>query len=295
MTAFDVIPDLHADPGRLERSLAAVNAGARIAFLGDFIDALSGQAAVSDRAVLERVRDLVDSGRAVAVMGNHELNAILFHRLGVDGAALRRHTPCNMAGHRSFVADFGIMTPEALGWTEWFLTLPLWRELEGLRLVHACWSAPAIETVAARRPDGRLRIEDLPEIAARSTRFGRAVHMLVTGPELTLPEGRGFSDSHGDHRRRVRLAWWRHAATTWREAALSVPDPGELPDAPLPERPNLAFYPAGAPPVLCGHYKMQGPPRLEEDNVACLDHPDTPCLYRWRGEAVLRDAHLVCA
>ncbi|WP_432254641.1 metallophosphoesterase [Limimaricola sp. AA108-03] len=292
MSAFDVIPDIHADPGRLERSLDAAEPGARLALLGDFIDALPGQAAVSDRAVLGRVRDLVETGRAVAVMGNHELNAILFHRLGKDGAALRRHNARNMAQHRSFVADFGIMTPEALGWTDWFLTLPLWLERDGLRLVHACWSAPAVETIAARRPDGRLRPEDLPEIATRSSRFGRAVQMLVTGPELTLPVGHVFTDSHGALRHRVRLAWWRHGAARWREAALSVPRPEELPDAPLPHRPNFAFYDHEAPPVLCGHYKMQGAPRIEAHNVACLDYPASPCLYRWRGDSRLSPAHL---
>ncbi|WP_282026597.1 metallophosphoesterase [Limimaricola cinnabarinus] len=292
MQPLDAIPDIHADPDRLARSLDAAEPGARIAFLGDFIDALPGQAAVSDRAVLERVRDLVETGRAVAVMGNHELNAILFHRLGIDGAALRRHSPRNRAQHRSFVADFGIMTPQALGWTDWFLTLPLWREEDGLRLVHACWSAPAIETVAARRPDGRLREADLPEIAARSTRFGRAVQLLVTGPEQRLPEGMGFHDSHGTLRRRVRLAWWRHGARSWRDAALSVPDPEELPRTALPARGDLTFYPKGVPPVLCGHYKMRGAPCIEARNVACLDYPDTPCIYRWRGEARLMEEHL---
>ncbi|MDF3352123.1 hypothetical protein HKX17_18420 [Sulfitobacter sp. KE34] len=42
--------------------------------IGDFIDAGNSTKQVDDEAVLSRVRRLVDSGRAAAVMGNHELN-----------------------------------------------------------------------------------------------------------------------------------------------------------------------------------------------------------------------------
>lgn len=277
---FDIIPDIHADIDRLERTLAALDAP--LAFLGDLIDAKKGG---DDRAVLTRVRGLVEGG-ALAIMGNHELNAALFHR------GLRDDTEDNRKQHRSFLQAFGHSTPEALVWTDWFLTLPLWLDLGGLRLAHACWSEPDIATVAARRPDGRLHADDLPEIGAESTPFGRAVKRIVSGPEVTLPLGQFFVDGGGKRRTEVRLAWWRSDAATYRAAALSVPDPGEIPDMVLPDGVRAEIYPADAPPVLVGHYKMTGAPQVS-GNAASLDYPAAPCAYRWRGEAALLDAGLV--
>lgn len=288
MTGLAVIPDLHADAERLSRSLRAAD-GARPAFVGDFIDAL-GSKKGEDRAVLEQVRGLVEDG-APAVMGNHEMNAILFHRTGRDGLFLREHSQKNRAQHRSFVRAFGVATPDALDWTGWFLTLPLWYEAKGMRLVHAAWDDEAIATIAARRPDGRLRERDLEEVAEKRSNFARAVDRLLTGPELQLPNGRGFKDHKGQVQDSVRIAWWRPDARTWDEAALSIDDRSCLPDAPLPDH-DISFYPDDVPPVFCGHYKMTGTPRVERQNVACLDYPDTPCLYSWRGEARLSPANL---
>lgn len=286
---FDVIPDLHADADRLEATLAALGPAARPAFLGDFIDGKG--AGADDDAVLRRVRGLVDSG-APAVMGNHELNAILFHTQGEDGP-LRRHEKKNLDQHASFIARFGTATEEARHWTDWFLTLPLWRDLGGLRLVHACWSDATIATVAARRPDGRLKPEDLPEVAADVTEFAQAVNRLVSGPEVKLPEGHSFLDNSKHRRTHVRIAWWRSEARTWRDAALSVPDPDTLPDTPLPDVPDIDLYPQDAPPVLVGHYKMKGELALDSDAAACLDYPDAPCAYRWRGETGLHPGNLL--
>lgn len=272
-----VIPDIHADLQRLEATLAAVDGP--LAFLGDFID--GGQGAC-DRTVLTQVRGLIDKG-AVAVMGNHELNAILFHR------GLRADSDKNRDQHRSFLEAFGFATPEAMAWTDWFLTLPLWLDLGGLRLAHACWSIPDIDTVAARRPDGRLQESDLAEIGNESTPFGRAVKRIVSGPEVTLPAGHSFLDHRSRPRTEVRIAWWRNDAETYREAALSVPDVMALPDVALPAGVAAEIYPAGAAPVLVGHYKMTGSPHVS-GNAASIDYPKAPCAYRWDGEVVL-DAH----
>lgn len=292
MTAWNVIPDLHADPARLRATLAALGSEGRPAWLGDFIDGHGAEP--DDAAVLEAVRRHVEAG-APAVMGNHELNAILFHSEDEAGP-LRPRNPKNLRQHASFIRRFGIATPAALDWVGWFLTLPLWHEAEGgLRLVHACWNQRAIDLIAARRPDARLRPEDLPEVAAESTGFGRAVKLLLTGPEAALPAGAAFRDGYGTRRTQLRIAWWRPGARSWREAALSAGDPAALPEGMVGAKAGIDFYPEDAPPVLVGHYKMAGAPRIESPNAACLDYPRTPCAYRWRGEAALDPRHLVSA
>ena len=296
-TAFtqklDIIPDLHADSQRLNLSMQAVRSGSQIGFLGDFIDASKLTPTPDDAAVLHEVRGLVNSERAVAIMGNHELNAILFHRTGSDGNPLRPHEDKNLKQHKSFVGAFGVRTPEALSWTDWFLTLPLWYDLGSLRLVHACWDGEAIKTISSRRPDGKLLESDLEEVAGKTTEFARAVDRLLTGPEIKLPDGHKIHDNAGHERDHVRIAWWRSQARNWVEATLSVPDPSQLPDLPFAGAANALLYPNDAPPVFVGHYKMAGPPCIEAASALCLDYPTRPCLYQWSGEACLDPGNLI--
>lgn len=289
---LSVIPDVHADPQRLLDSLALINRGSQIAFLGDLIDSGKNVRHPSDRAVLSMVRELVDNGRAVAIMGNHELNAILFHRSGPMGA-LRERNAKNIKQHWSFVADFGIGTPVAFEWTNWFLeTLPLWREIRGLRLVHAYWSDRLIKTVAARRPDGYLHEDDLPEIAQGDSEFARAVKLLVSGPEYPLPADAKIIDNSGHRRSDIRLAWWKSPPATWKEAALSVANPAEIPDGPVPSE-YLHGIEAGTSPIVFGHYKIEGEPRLLDATAACLDFPAQPCFLRWEGGQKIEEAQIV--
>jgi hypothetical protein len=293
MKEYIIIPDIHADIDRLERSLEVAE-DTPVAFLGDFIDAGKSTKQVDEEAVLTRVRRLVDSGRAVAVMGNHELNAILYHRKDANGTWLRSHSDEKIKQHQSFIEAFGVGTKEAKEWTDWFLTLPLWRDLDGLRLVHACWDDAAIEIIKARCPDGRLRTDDLPEVAAAASPFGKAVERLLSGPEVSLPEGYKFHDTNNHERREVRLAWWRPEATTWRDACLSVPKPDDLPSGAIPPDTAALLYREDAPPVVVGHYKMSGTPGIEAPNAACLDYPTRPCVYHWRaGQSLLPDNLIV--
>ena len=288
MIQHTVIPDIHADIERMNASLQLSSQNGKLLFLGDFIDAGKDVAEPADLRVLEVVRNLIAQEKALAVMGNHELNAVLYHSTGAGGAPLREHSPKNQKQHRSFIDAFGVGTSQAIEWTEWFLqALPLWTEVDGLRLVHACWSEPKIAEVKKRRPDGYLKREDLVEISGESTPFGKAVKALVTGPEVKLPEPYVFHDFHGNPRYEVRLAWWNADAKTWPEATLSVPDPNELPQTEMPEEAVAEIYSADAPPVLVGHYKMKGEPCIEHPKAASIDYPRSPCIYRWSGENCL--------
>lgn len=292
-STYTIIPDVHADVRRLKKSLQLSGTQDRIAFLGDFIDAGPAVDDPDDAAALESVRRACDDGSAMAVMGNHELNAILFHRCDSAGQPLRARDAKNLKQHRSFCNRFGIGTEAALDWTDWFLTLPLWRDLGGLRLVHACWNPSAIATISERRPDGRLKETDLEEVAGKQTPFAQAVNLLLSGPEIPLPRGVNFTDAGGHVRSDVRIAWWRADAPTWRAASLSVPNPAELPNSEIGTTQTVTFYGPENPPVLVGHYKMKGDPRIETTQAACLDYPARPCVYRWSGETSLRQDQLI--
>ncbi|WP_245510599.1 metallophosphoesterase [Antarcticimicrobium sediminis] len=104
MSITDIIPDIHGQAGKLR--VALKNLGwqrngltwshpepdRQIVFLGDFIDR-----GPENGAVIQIVRELTDAGRAQAIMGNHELNAIHFHtRDPENGLPLRAHQKKNV-------------------------------------------------------------------------------------------------------------------------------------------------------------------------------------------------------
>lgn len=81
-SGFDVIGDVHGHAAELTILLKRMGyqetngvlrhpEGRRVVFLGDFIDR-----GPEIRRTLEIVRGMVEAGSALAVMGNHELNAL---------------------------------------------------------------------------------------------------------------------------------------------------------------------------------------------------------------------------
>jgi len=304
--AYDVIPDIHAGIDRLTstlESLGYVPGGASwdhpegrvAAFLGDFID--MGRA---NRSVLTLVRAMRDQGSAVAIMGNHELNALLYHRPGLnadgtDDGYMRAHSAKNTDQHQTFLDEFPVGHLDTAEMMDWFLSLPLFLDLGGVRLVHACWDDARMATIRNRRPNGLLAIDDLQEIALENdaTGFAEAVLTTLKGPEAELPAPHYFHDIKGHRRTALRLKWWQSSAMTWRDAALSVPDPEALPATPIEGDVAFRAYEAEAKPVFFGHYKRLGTPAIDAPNAVCLDYPRVTCAYRWTGEARLDPQNLV--
>src|ERR1700682_6445764 len=99
---YDVIGDIHGHADELVQLLEALayerdhgvyrQPERKVIFLGDFIDR-----GPKIRQVLEIVRPMIEEGEALAVMGNHELNALAYHTEDpeVPGEHLRRHSPKN--------------------------------------------------------------------------------------------------------------------------------------------------------------------------------------------------------
>ena len=64
-----VIPDIHADMQRLNWSLNTSSASSELFFLGDLIDAGKSVKKPNDLGVLKKVRELISTGKAKAVLG----------------------------------------------------------------------------------------------------------------------------------------------------------------------------------------------------------------------------------
>ncbi len=96
------------------------------------------------------VRRMVDAGTAQITLGNHEFNAVGYATPKEGGGYLRTHGEKNIGQHRAFIdaVEFGSPTHNEL--IDWFKTIPLWLELDGLRVVHACWSDPDVTYLLQR-------------------------------------------------------------------------------------------------------------------------------------------------
>ena len=152
--SYDIIGDIHGQADKLDALLTRLgynrSGGAwrhserRVIFVGDFVDRGPDQLRTVDTA-----RRMVDAGSALAVMGNHELNAIAWHTPDprVPGDFLRSHLNAkwgakNRQQHAAFLAEMESRPDLHADIIDWFLTLPLWLDLPGLRIVHACWHPP---------------------------------------------------------------------------------------------------------------------------------------------------------
>ena len=155
---YDIIGDIHGHADELVALLRTLGYareggafrhpnGRKAIFLGDFIDR-----GPKIREVLGTVRSMVEAGSVLVVLGNHEINAMRFHILGGDGKPLRPHTDKNIDQHRATLEQFPDQN-EWKGWIDWFAGLPLFLDLDRLRVVHACWDTRAVE---ATRKLGRL-------------------------------------------------------------------------------------------------------------------------------------------
>lgn len=303
---YDIVGDIHGCHQTLEVLLATLGYtigpegyyrqfGRTVIYLGDFIDRGPGQ-----REVLDIVRPMIDSGAALAVMGNHEFNAIAYAtRDPVSGQFLRQHSPKNAHQHKKFLDAFDNSDPEYRDAIEWFKTLPLWLDLGALRVVHACWDQNFINRVVGNYESGNKLSERLLFDACQkgSWQF-EAVETLLKGKEVPLREGSEFQDTDGNHRHAIRVRWWDRSANTLFKAFMG-PESARthIPDDEITGD-HLIDYSHSFPPVFIGHYWLEGIPQPLAPNIACVDYSvgkkgGKLAAYRWNGEVELLDRNFV--
>jgi len=271
--------------------------GRKVIFLGDYIDR-----GPNVREVLLTVRGMVEEGDALAIMGNHEYNAVCYYTPDGNGGYLRPHTERNQ---QQTSATRGVFEMTVLGygewpqWLEWMKQLPLFLDLGGLRCVHACWDVRSIQML-----HGESIADEafLHASATPLTQEHRAVEIILKGPELPTSEGNLFRDKEGTYRHNIRVCWWDI------KMGLTISDlvmpPGSMADE-MKVDPwvlsNLPNYSTNAPPVFIGHYWLPGnaPKEPLAPNIACLDFSaglDGPLVaYRWDGEQTLSADKFVVA
>jgi hypothetical protein len=324
MDGYDIIGDVHGSGYKLTELLNDL--GYRIdpwkgvyshpnrqaVFVGDLIDR-----GPSQRHVLEIAKAMVDYGSAKIVMGNHELNAIAYatHDPNHSGEYLRRHTKKNKLQHEAFLSQ--LSSAERDYYLAWFRTMPLWLELDGVRIVHACWHKPSIEKIETVLQGSRFQSNE--HLALATSKEGkddanslyRAVEYVLKGPELPLSDYTmpPFRDKDGHERKSSRIKWWHAGASELSEIveiSSSTLDSGgknywehhghKLRQPVLPKHKSFTY--TDHIPVVYGHYWRTGQPVNQEDWTtysACVDfsavNNGTMVAYQWSGEKEIDITH----
>ena len=266
-----------------------------VVFLGDYIDRGS-----QVRETVNLVRAMRDAGSAVALMGNHEFNALSFwHENGaggrplksIRGGYLREHTFNKVAIHVKTVESYRGRKNEFAEMLDFLKTLPFYMETETFRAQHACFDLHGVQILK----DLNLRAftdGNFDELIARANdqyneyddSLYEPLSLLLKGPELDLPDGLTFRDAEGVLRKRTRLRWWIDPKNANLQE-LSFQPGVELPLVEVPQEIHeLDFYRENERPVFFGHYWLTGLPELIRDNVCCLDY--SVAGYRGDGRLV---------
>lgn len=300
---YDIIGDIHGHVNDLLNLLKKMGYGLserghfyhsdrQAIFVGDYID--RGK---HSKEVVQLVRAMQESESAIALMGNHEYNAICFHTKGSSGEYLRPRTNQNIKQHCATLHSFGddAFLNETL---DWFKQLPLFYENEYFRVVHACWAPEKIEVLNQQFGGDQLKMELLEASTLKGNDLYEAVEIVLKGRELDLPFEQSFLDSDGHVRNQVRVKWWEnpegktylaYAVNKFESAAaekLNVPIPSYLQAIPP--------YPILQKPVFFGHYWLsEETPKLQNQKVCCLDYSIAKAgklvAYRFDGEKELEE------
>ncbi len=182
MTGYDVIGDVHGHADALtgllrsmgysDRDGAWRHPGRQAIFVGDLIDRGPQQL-----EAIDIVRRMVDAGTAQVVLGNHEFNAVAY-ATPTDGGHLRTRSKKHRQQHAAFIAAVGEDSPLHHELVAWFMTIPLWLELDGCESSMRAGRSPTSSTCGrvARTRTRSVRTSSstpTPATIRRSTRSRR--------------------------------------------------------------------------------------------------------------------------
>lgn len=298
---YDIIGDVHGCAHTLERLLCKLgyslhrgcyrHESRQAIFVGDILDR-----GPNIREALHIVKAMVDAGAGQCILGNHEYNALAYTTPLEPGSKtyVRAHTARNNRLIAETLAQFASYPEEWRMFLQWFKTLPLFLEMPGFRVVHACWDQALIQEFKDRYGGNHIGAEFVRESADPDSFPGQLMDRLTRGTDLPLPQGTTMTSRDGYERSAFRTKFWSRHPKTYRDVVFQPdPLPENLANRPLSEAEltRLLHYPADAPVVFVGHYWLQGTPRALRPNVACLDYSAVKfgrlVAYQYDGESEL--------
>jgi hypothetical protein len=300
---YDIIGDIHGHYDLLVRMLKELGYkktgqgfscySRKVIFTGDYINR-----GPKIRETVKLIREMVENGNALAILGNHELNAILFLSLDTSGKFYRRYLSRLKLPMLKTLEEYS-KYPEELNETiKWFRHLPFFLDMGQLRVVHGGWNDNHIQTVQQFMGDEiKIKKSFLKEFIA-NPELNKAVNELIKGVELQLPKDLILKDNKGISRRVFRIKWWEPAeGKTFREVSFS--NRFKLPEYTIPKEivPGIEYYSGDLPPVFFGHYCLEKQDLIIKNNLCCVDRcvvrSQNLSAYRWNGESTLNPENLI--
>ncbi|HKJ41974.1 MAG TPA: metallophosphoesterase, partial [Sunxiuqinia sp.] len=210
---YDLIGDVHGEAQMLKDLLksmgyknkngAFVHESRKAVFVGDFINR-----GTQIRETILIIRKMVEAGNALAILGNHELNAMVYELKDQAGKPfMKRLLKYRMPLNQTF-EEFAHIPREYKSHIKWMRTLPMFLELDGIRVVHACWQDENIEMIRQNIQGPKLKKSLLKKIGKNGSDLSRAFWRTCKGIDFKLPKDLLVYDEKGQAHKRFRTKWW---------------------------------------------------------------------------------------
>jgi len=301
---YDIIGDVHGEAALLKKLLQKMgyektngsyaHPQRKAIFLGDFINR-----GPEIRKTIRIIRAMVEAGNAKAILGNHEINAIIYHLKDKQGSLLVKKPSKYYLSLYKTINEFSLNSQEWKDILRWMRSLPLSLDFGDIRVVHACWEEQAIKMVNSHYIDGKFSKKVFRKLHKKADAdVTRSIWLLTKGVNLKMPADLHVRNNKGVMPRSFRIEWWEDpSGKTFN--GLSFESKFKLPEYTIPPEilPEVYPYPKNAPPLFFGHYCRGNGPILIKDNVCCVDScatgTGTLTAYRWKGEKVLMEENII--
>lgn len=300
---YDIIGDIHGHYDMLIKLLEKLGYKAKgesfhheerkLIFTGDIINRGN-----KIRKTINLIRNIVESGDGFCILGNHELNAILYSTTDKSGKSIRKHLPRYKLPLMKTLEEYNNYTNEYKDVIQWFRTLPLYLDLGDLRIAHGGWNSQHIETIKWYTEDTKKLKKKFLKSYVNDPKLRIAVNEIVKGKELNLPKDLLIKDNRGIIRRSFRIKWWENPeGRTFSEIAFG--NRFELPNYSIPKEiiPQIKPYHIDEPPIFLGHYCLNKGAKIFQGNICCIDtcvvRSNSLTAYRWSGEKKLKSKNII--
>ncbi len=300
---YDIIGDVHGraellkgllkELGYKKKNGFYMHSERKAIFVGDFINR-----GPQIRETVRLVRSMVEEGNALSILGNHELNAIIFNLKDKVGGRFYKRTSKLRLNLFQTLSEFSLYPDEWKSHLKWMRTLPMFLDLDKIRVVHACWKDENIDLLRQTMSASKLKKSFLRKIIKNNSEVSKAFWQTCKGIDFQLPNDLLIFDDMGRPHRTFRSKWWVDpAGMSFKD--ISFESRFELPNYTIPSeilKPQKA-YTDDAPIVFFGHYCLKNGGNIISNNLCCLDscvsRNGKLTAYQWNGEDILLPQNLV--
>jgi len=300
---YDIIGDVHGHADELRSLLTKMgyslkdecysHPSRKAVFVGDFINR-----GPKIRETIILIRRMVEKGSAYAILGNHEMYAVLYYLRDIEGKYYRKRIPKYQLLINQTLEEFILYKDEFKGHLRWMRSLPMFLDFGKIRVVHAYWDNENIQSLRETITEPKLSKTVLREIALNETKFSRSFWETCKGIDFQMPKDLLVFDEEGRPHRSFRIKWWEDTeGKTFKDYSLE--SRFELPAYTIPTElvEKRIPYPENDPIVFFGHYCLKQCCGILTNNLCCVDSCVTRTgklmAYRWSGEVKLNELNVV--